>query len=65
MNVEDLKKIERKFSRVKKIHCLKLDKEVDVSNVPRLQYNPDEDTITSPSRIICFWKAGEFAKVIK
>ncbi|MDM1497120.1 hypothetical protein HX063_17265 [Myroides odoratimimus] len=65
MNVEELKKIEKKFNKVKSIHCLKLDKEVDVTNVPRLQYNPDEDTVTSPSRIICFWKEGEFAKVVQ
>lgn len=64
MNAEELKKIEKKFSRVKKIHCLKLNKEVDVTHVPRLQYNPDEDTVTSPSRIICFWKQGEFARII-
>lgn len=65
MNAEELKKIERKFNKAKKIFCLKLNKEVDVTNVPRLQYNPDEDTVTSPSRIICFWKEGVFAEVIK
>ncbi|MDR2223540.1 MAG: hypothetical protein LBE34_12550 [Flavobacteriaceae bacterium] len=65
MNEKELKKIERKFAKAKSIHCLKLLKEVNVSNVPRLQYNPDEDTVTSPSRIICFWKQGEFARIIK
>ncbi|WP_430611456.1 hypothetical protein [Flavobacterium sp. JP2137] len=65
MNAQDLKKIEKHFSKAKKIFCLKLNKEVDVTNVPRLHYNPDEDTVTSPSRFICFWKDGEFAKIIK
>lgn len=62
---KELQKIERKFKRVKKIHCLNLKKEVDVTNVPRLQYNADDDTITSPSRIICFWREGTFAEIIK
>ncbi|WP_413512209.1 hypothetical protein [Myroides odoratus] len=65
MNEKDLKKIEKHFAKAKAIHCLKLDKEVNVTNVPRLQYNPDEDTVTSPSGIICFWKQGEFAQIIK
>ena len=65
MNEKELKKIEKHFAKAKAIHCLKLNKEVNVTNVPRLQYNPGEETVTSPSGIICFWKQGEFAKIIK
>ena len=65
MNDKELKKIERHFAKAKRIFCLNLNKEIDVTNVPRLQYNPDEDTVTSPSRIICYWKQGKFAEIKK
>lgn len=65
MNLKELKKIEKHFAKAKAIHCLNLKKDVDVTNVPRLQYNPDEDSVTSPSRIVCYWREGVFAKIVK
>ncbi len=65
MNDKELKKIEKHFAKAKRIHCLNLKRDLDITNIPRLQYNPDDDSVTGPARIVCYWRQGKFAEIVK
>lgn len=65
MNLKEVNAIQRRYKKAKSIHCLKLNKEVDIQNISKLMYNPGENTVTSGSGIICFWKDGVFAEITK